>query len=228
MPNIKYRKIETLCKTDKCQNMVVAKNLCKQCYQKKYQQIYQKIRYIKTPKRFLTVISDTTEKEKEDIENYLIMNKIKNSIKSNKRKIIYTEKKYEKDVNKLINIIKTSELKDFSVIYAIPRGGVPLGTELSERLKITLKTRLNDVLTYMVEHKINSDQILVVDDIVDSGQTLLKVKHKLPQCFFISLWRKHSCDFIPDLSINMCMDNVWIKFPWEKEDEEMELTGTQI
>jgi len=140
----------------------------------------------------------------------------------------YTKKKYLKDVESIIRFIENFETQKFRVIYAVPRGGVHLGKLLSNRLKIELKTSLNDVLCHIIKHKIQKDNVLIVDDIVDTGKTLLKIRQDFPDSLFISLWRNNTCNFPPNMSLNLSNDNDWIVFPWEDKKEETKVNGTKI
>ena len=82
------------------------------------------------------------------------------------KKIYYSPSNFYLDVRKLSAQIKDSNIT-FTNIFGIPSGGVPLATALSSLLDIPL---CEDPLMYIV----NNQEVLIVDDVTDSGETLLK------------------------------------------------------
>lgn len=114
----------------------------------------------------------------------------------------------ENAINILIKQILDSKIK-FHYIYAIPRGGLVIGVWLSHRLNIPLVSDHNS-LSYI------AGPILVVDDIADTGKTLLKYqqsRYKLATLYYKkrSIVKPH---FYAEETEN------WIVFPWECEEEE--------
>jgi hypoxanthine phosphoribosyltransferase len=86
-----------------------------------------------------------------------------------------------------------------SGVYGEPRGGLPLAVALSHRLGLPL-------LAHM------SPEMIWVDDIVDSGQTLLARRRLFPHAQFLTWvtrkWR-------PDVEAAQVIPAGWIVFPWE-------------
>lgn len=96
--------------------------------------------------------------------------------------------------------------------YPIPRGGLVLAVALSHRWNKPIVSRP----THMS---------IIVDDIVDSGKTLRKVRLQYPYPAYV-LCKRYSCN---DKAIyaGMTIENDdWLVFPWEdktKAEEDYEL-----
>lgn len=94
--------------------------------------------------------------------------------------------------------------QNFTCIYGQPRGGLILAVMLSHKLGLPL------TLTPYAS-------MLWCDDIVDSGNTYLKMKQKFPKAIYCSLLVKkfqnevlHAFDYSDK--------NEWIIFPWETKE----------
>jgi xanthine phosphoribosyltransferase len=61
-----------------------------------------------------------------------------------------------------------------------------------------------------------SDQILVVDDLVDTGKTFEVLRGFLPQATYVSLYYKPKGKQWLDFAVKMIAQDVWVVFPWEK------------
>jgi hypoxanthine phosphoribosyltransferase len=93
--------------------------------------------------------------------------------------IKYKKKDFDKDIETLVRKIKKSKIT-FSYIVALSRGGLIPGVVLSHKLGLSLvpvnwSTRDRDDSEsncWIPEDIINGKKILVVDDIIDSGETL--------------------------------------------------------
>jgi len=112
-------------------------------------------------------------------------------------KIFYTWEQIDTGVEELVSQIKKSKLK-FDGLYGIPRGGLPLAVMLSYQLNLPL----------LVYPTVNT---LVVDDISDTGKTLMSMKNKKIACLFNSKWTKVKPDFYAYTKTNK---QSWIMFPW--------------
>lgn len=89
-------------------------------------------------------------------------------------------------------------------VYGEPRGGLVLAVALSHRLGIPLVG------------KEPQEGMLWIDDIVDSGKTLVQAELKLPAGTTYAAWveRGHH-NVIAPIHIQ---DDRWILFPWEQTD----------
>lgn len=143
--------------------------------------------------------------------------------------IYYSYENFKNDARQLIE-----DVRDFNpeVIVAIARGGLTLAHAMAEGLDIrevqTLQTELYDGDKKRDMICINGDcnlvdkkQVLVVDDIADSGDTLYAIMEKLktdyPKIEFktATLFYKKSSIHQPDFSVNEALD--WIDFFWDRD-----------
>ena len=142
------------------------------------------------------------------------------------KKLYYGCEEFRKDCKKLAD-----ELKEFNpeVIVAIARGGLSLAQYLGELLDIREVYSINSI-GYEGEKKLEivkvyntplieqGRRVLVVDDIADSGETLVEViknlKEKNPTCTFktATIFYKKSSVFQPDFKLREAME--WIEFFW--------------
>ncbi len=125
-------------------------------------------------------------------------------------KVFYTWQDFDKDVDDILTHIKT-EGWTIKQIYAIPRGSLALGLVLSNALGCELITKLEAKNQFY-------DNVLVVDDIVNSGKTLLSI----PKIFLyntVTLFRKEGSQFVPNKVCRDCTKDNSIVFPWEIKDK---------
>ena len=93
--------------------------------------------------------------------------------------IKYKKKQFDQDIDVLVSKIKKSKVK-FSYIVALSRGGLIPGVVLSHKLGLRLvpiswSTRDNqekESNCWVPEDINNGHKVLVVDDIIDSGEAL--------------------------------------------------------
>lgn len=112
----------------------------------------------------------------------------------NKTKISYD--RLVQDAKSLANQIKAD---DYTGIYGIPRGGVPVALLLSAELGLPLVDEI-------------SEDTLIVDDLIDSGKTL----EKYTDNDIAVLYAK---PYSPKGAVNYMVDIVdgWIEFPYEED-----------
>ena len=131
---------------------------------------------------------------------------------------IYNWEQFDNDVDKIIKHIKNHKL-NIRGIYGIPRGGLILATVLSNKLSIPLYLNLDedkDAVIFKKKQLLNT-QILIVDDISDSGKTLVDIPN-IVNHYTITLWKKIDTKFVPNF---WCRENEpyqWIVFPWETKE----------
>ena len=108
---------------------------------------------------------------------------------------------YDKDIHTLVNtILKHGE--QLACIYAIPRGGLVLGVHLSHLLKLPLTLE-------------PYGNVLVVDDVSDTGETLLQWGNKT-HASIATLYMKNGTKTLPDYTVRSYQSSEWLVFPWEK------------
>lgn len=89
-------------------------------------------------------------------------------------------------------------------IYAVPRGGLPIGVALSHRLGLPL-------LLAMPRFPLGT---LVVDDIADSGRTLAGLRRWIKPLQVMTWVRRYSAPAVCQ-SLMEVDDDRWVLFPWE-------------
>jgi hypoxanthine phosphoribosyltransferase len=111
----------------------------------------------------------------------------------------------------LLNLL-TLKLQDtrekFDGVFGVPRGGLPIAVHIAHQLEIPLI--ISPLMDYVDKN------ILVVDDICDSGATferLLVTNHK-----YASLFLRYTSHFVPHVWASEISSDDWIVFPWEKKD----------
>jgi len=113
--------------------------------------------------------------------------------------------------------------KRFNKIVTINRGGLMIGLIFSHQLNIPLLVinKTKDDINYLRLKSI--DQILLVDEISDSGYTLLEAKERLMKTFkikeknifIVTIHIKPGTKCVPDLYYEEVND--WIKYPYETD-----------
>lgn len=115
------------------------------------------------------------------------------------------------------------------VIVGISRGGLIPAVHLSHLLNVPLIT-----LTHQTRDSIHEQQevftdkfkeenfagknVLVVDDICDTGTTFRAIKEQIPNALFYSIIYKTHSTFVPDYFYEEDDTDAWIDFYWEHRD----------
>jgi hypoxanthine phosphoribosyltransferase len=127
-------------------------------------------------------------------------------------------------VNKLnyaiISCLKKNNI-GIHFIYAIQRGGMIPGTILAHELGINIVR--ND---FNEAYKIIAGNILIIDDISDTGRTLSEhvnkfVNNKDIKILTATLHLNERSIFIPDFHVIKVAKNIYIKYPYEKESDKL-------
>lgn len=105
-------------------------------------------------------------------------------------------------------------VSEFTYISGIPRGGLIPGAYLSHYLGIKY-IPFGEAKQLPIAFR---RQVLVVDDICDSGITLLEASDLGFQTAALSM--RYSSPFIPEFYSEKIKDDRWLVFPWEKEDSK--------
>ena len=100
-------------------------------------------------------------------------------------------------------ISKEARKRKYSGIYGIPRGGLVPAVMLSHKLKVPLLSTLSEV-----------KNVLIVDDISDTGKTLLEFKKRGYD--IATLFYKEGSLVKPNFW-KYKKDTDWIVFPWESD-----------
>lgn len=145
--------------------------------------------------------------------------------------IYYAYEEFVKDTKKLVECSKEFEA---DTLLAIARGGLTLGHAFSQAVDNRRLFAINSIL-YEKDEKgqaceifntpelKDASKVLLLDDIIDSGQTVKEVLALLKKCYphiefkIASLFYKKSAVIEPDFWVNEATD--WIEFFWEKDFE---------
>ena len=139
----------------------------------------------------------------------------------------YTYEEFKVDVNHL-----AKEIKPYApdVILAVARGGMTLGHFLAEALEMRALYSINSI-HYEETHKLDTinifnipdlskaKRVVIVDDIIDSGETMIEIKRvlgeKFPETDFkvASVFYKEKALLRPDFAARDTTD--WIEFFWD-------------
>ena len=122
----------------------------------------------------------------------------------------------DKQVEKIGDYLESIETPKF--VTGVPRGGLILAVMMSHRLGI--KHMTIDHLEKLEEFNLNIDNknILIVDDISDSGQTL---KHYKKQGYTTATIDVRNTTITkPDYYCNWIETADWIVYPWEEKDSK--------
>jgi xanthine phosphoribosyltransferase len=139
-----------------------------------------------------------------------------------------TYKQIHDDTCALIEKIPPTQLDSCVGIIAVARGGCVPATIAAERLGIR-NFRSVSIASYsdhedqeeikllhiFGDEKKRSLPWLVIDELVDSGDTFRKLKELLPNSLFISLYAKPNGVSSTDYYLRAYEQNNWLVFPWE-------------
>lgn len=139
---------------------------------------------------------------------------------------------YEKFVNDVKTLVKlTSEYRPDTLV-AVARGGLTLGHAYAMATDNRQLMSVNSILyegdqrgksceIFNVPELKDARKVLLIDDIVDSGQTLKEVSEHLKERFpdvefrIASIYYKKTAVIQPDFTVHEAND--WIEFFWEKD-----------
>ena len=119
-------------------------------------------------------------------------------------------KDVDRAINRIIASINNSEIK-INAIGGLPRGGLIPAVMLSHKLNIPFISQANIINTF--------GNILIVDDICDSGKTLKQFKFE-ENIYTATLHWKQSSEYQPNYFWEVAFENEWIVYPWENKDSE--------
>ena len=139
---------------------------------------------------------------------------------------------YDRFVNDVKALVKLTQSYQPDTLIAIARGGLTLGHAYAIATDNRRLTTINSVLyegdqrgksceIFNVPELSNTKKVLLLDDIVDSGQTIKEVLEHLQGCFpevefkIASIYYKKTAVIQPDFALHEAHD--WIEFFWEKD-----------
>jgi xanthine phosphoribosyltransferase len=120
------------------------------------------------------------------------------------------------------------DMKTWKGIVTITRGGLVPASIIARELEIRL---VDTVCISSYEYKdqgdtkilksvdIDGDDWLLVDDLVDTGQTARIVRDMLPKAHFATVYAKPEGRPLVDTFITEVSQDTWILFPWDTESQ---------
>lgn len=119
-------------------------------------------------------------------------------------KKFYSWDEFESDCHKLASLIRKSGER-FNSLYGIPRGGLILAVRLSHKLKLPV-----------IMHDSNiGNRTLIVDDIADSGDTMIEFLSNKKNYATATLFHNPASKHTPTYFCRK--KDSWVVFPWEEE-----------
>ncbi len=122
------------------------------------------------------------------------------------KRIYYDWNQIIKFLDKLAKLIE-KDVSQFDGIYGIPRGGLPPAVILSHKLNLPLLLS-------------PTKKSLIIDDISDTGKTLINYKPNKIATIFNTKWTKAKPDYF--VAWKKSKDS-WIVFPWEETKKKNEI-----
>ena len=123
---------------------------------------------------------------------------------------------------------RLSEFKPYKGIIAVTRGGLVPAAIVARELDIRLidtfcvlsynqKTK-GDIKVLKVSSVANNGEgWLIVDDLVDTGETIKAIRSSLPNAHYATVYAKPSGRKQVDTFITEVSQDTWIYFPWDME-----------
>jgi xanthine phosphoribosyltransferase len=118
------------------------------------------------------------------------------------------------------------DMQDWKGIVTITRGGLVPASIIARELEIRLvdtvcissyEGRDKGTSTILKPVTIDSEGWLLVDDLVDTGQTARIVREMLPKAHFATVYAKPEGRPLVDTFITEVSQDTWILFPWDTE-----------
>lgn len=113
-------------------------------------------------------------------------------------------------------------------IIAITRGGLIPAAIVARELDIRLVDTICAVSYAGQEGRLQTDEVqvlkkaagngegmLLIDDLVDTGQTASVIRKLLPGAFFATVYAKPEGRALVDLCVREVTQDTWIRFPWD-------------
>jgi adenine/guanine phosphoribosyltransferase-like PRPP-binding protein len=120
------------------------------------------------------------------------------------------------------------DMKAWQGIVTITRGGLVPASIIARELEIRLvdtvcissyDERDQGASTILKSVDIDGDDWLLVDDLVDTGQTARIVREMLPKAHFATVYAKPEGRPLVDTFITEVSQDTWILFPWDTESQ---------
>ena len=123
------------------------------------------------------------------------------------------------------------EMKPWKGIVAITRGGLVPASIVARELEIrVIDTVCISSYDFQQQVEINvlkppaveGEGLLLIDDLVDTGQTARLAKGLMPDAHFATVYAKPAGRPLVDTFITEVSQDTWILFPWDTESQFVE------
>ena len=123
------------------------------------------------------------------------------------------------------------DMKKWKGIITITRGGLVPASIIARELEIRLVDTVcissydfkdQDDIKILKSVDIDSNDWLLIDDLVDTGQTARIVRDMLPNAHFATVYAKPAGRPLVDTFITEVSQDTWILFPWDTESQFVE------
>jgi xanthine phosphoribosyltransferase len=120
------------------------------------------------------------------------------------------------------------DMQDWKGIVTITRGGLVPASIIARELEIRLMDtvcvssydgRDQGSSTILKSVDIDREDWLLVDDLVDTGQTARLVRDMMPKAHFATVYAKPEGRPLVDTFITEVSQDTWILFPWDTESQ---------
>lgn len=122
---------------------------------------------------------------------------------------------------------KLAQIKKWKGLVAVTRGGLVPAAIIARELEIRLIEticlasyewqRQNELqVLKSIGQNLDPDW-LIIDDLVDSGQTAQVIKNMFPENFLATIYAKPKGKTLVDLFVREVSQDTWILFPWDSE-----------
>ena len=116
---------------------------------------------------------------------------------------------------------------NFDSIVAVSRGGLVPATIIARELNIRV---LDTICVSSYDHDQqrslqvlkdatlpDSERLLVIDDLVDSGRTLTALRDLMPKAHFATVYAKANGKDMVETYVTEVRQDTWLYFPWEMD-----------
>lgn len=100
------------------------------------------------------------------------------------------------------------------VVYGIPRGGLVPAIILAHALEKEIQTRFVTSLNHLDPG--DWHRLIIVDELVDSGDTIHSLKQRYPEATTVALYQRQNARYKADVVGLELNHDKWLKFPWER------------
>jgi xanthine phosphoribosyltransferase len=118
--------------------------------------------------------------------------------------------------------------KRWKSIVAITRGGLVPAAVIARELGIryidtvcitSYKFKEQGEMEILKKIDDSGEDLLIIDDLVDTGATAKVVKNMLPNAYFATVYAKPAGKPLVDLYVTEVSQDTWILFPWDSESQ---------